>query len=237
MNRQFIYIVLVLFLAFSCSSDKKELEATNDLIDSLAQQDVNVSSIGITLSPTAKEQTETWLEYQMIQSKIDGYNKTTKSQALLNAMELAELVENASDTIDVKKLDRPDIKIRFNVLRNHALRLDDMSTIPNISEEEVMTEVTSVLDAFSALNEKINIIYKIEEYERELDIETQSVGSIEPIESIDQTLNSNKKVIDKKQVLKKSIPKNFKKKAPFKKINTKKLKENTPSKKDILKKE
>ncbi len=173
MNRQIIYILLILFLTISCKSDKKELETTNDSIDSLVQQDVNVSSIGITLSPTAKQETETWLEYQMIQSKINGYNKTTKSQALLNAMELAELVENASDTIDVKKLDRPDIKIRFNVLRNHALRLDDMSTISSISEEEVMIEVTSVLDAFSALNEKINIIYKIEEYEQELDIVTK----------------------------------------------------------------
>ena len=179
MNRQIIYIVLVLFLMISCTSDKKELESTDDLIDSLAQQDVNVSSIGITLSPKAKQKTETWLEYQMIQSKINGYNKTTKSQALLNAMELAELVENASDTIDVKKLDRPDIKIRFNVLRNHALRLDDMSTIPSISEEEVMTEVTSVLDAFSALNEKINIIYKIEDYENELNVVFEPIEMIE----------------------------------------------------------
>lgn len=200
MNRQFIYIVLVLFLAFSCSSDKKELEATNDLIDSLAQQDVNVSSIGITLSPTAKEQTETWLEYQMIQSKIDGYNKTTKSQALLNAMELAELVENASDTIELKKLDRPDIKIRFNVLRNHALRLDDMSTIPNISEEEVMTEVTSVLDAFSALNEKINIIFKIEELEQELELidEPLDNNNVKPITSNKEIKTS--KVVSKEKL-------------------------------------
>jgi len=202
MNRQIIYILLVLFLMVSCKPEKKDVEIIDDLIDSLEQQDVNVSSIGITLSPKARQATETWLEYQMIQSKINGYNKTTKSQALLNAMELAELVENASDTIEIAKLDRPDVKIRFNVLRNHALRLDDMSTISRISEEEVMTEVTSILDAFSAVNEKINIIYKIEEYEQELGVVSEKV------EIIDVKVSSKKKTI---KVLQKGKLENSKK--------------------------
>ncbi len=218
MNRQIIYILLVLFLTVSCKPDKKNVEINNDSIDSLEQQDVNVSSIGITLSPKAKQETETWLEYQMIQSKINGYNKTTKSQALLNAMELAELVENASDTIEVKKLDRPDIKIRFNVLRNHALRLDDMSTISSISEEEVMAEVTSILDAFSALNEKINIIYKIEEYEQELDIVSEKT------EIIDIKTSSKKKETKTIKFFEKRNPKNSKELIPLKKENFKKKK-------------
>lgn len=237
MNRQIIYILVALFLTVSCKSDKKGLETTNDLVDSLTQQDVNISSIGITLSPTAKREIQTWLEYQMIQSKINGYNKTTKSQALLNAMELAELVENASDTIDVKKLDRPDIKIRFNVLRNHALRLDDMSTIPSISEEEVMEEVTGVLDAFSALNEKINIIYKIEELEQELDVSIELDGSVEPIEIIEEKPLSKEKEIKKGKVLKKSIPENLEEQQLIKKRNSNRSKEKTPSKKDYFKKE
>ena len=218
MNRQIIYILVALFLTVSCKSDKKGLETTNESVDSLTQQDVNISSIGITLSPTAKREIQTWLEYQKIQSKINGYNKTTKSQALLNAMELAELVENASDTIDVKKLDRPDIKIRFNVLRNHALRLDDMSTIPSISEEEVMEEVTGVLDAFSALNEKINIIYKIEELEQELEIATESEETIdvEPVSNVKEIKTIQNKKIEKS---KEFIPLNkgtIKKKIPLK---------------------
>ncbi|MCF6278985.1 MAG: hypothetical protein L3J14_01415 [Flavobacteriaceae bacterium] len=213
MNRQIVYILLVLLLMVSCKPDKKDVKITNDSTDSLEQQDVNVSSIGITLSPKARQATETWLEYQMIQSKINGYNKTTMSQALLNAMELAELVENASDTIEVAKLDRPDIKIRFNVLRNHALRLDDMSTILSISEEEVMAEVTSILDAFSAVNEKINVIYKIEEYEQELDIVS------EPIEISEIKTPSKKKEI---KVFKKGKFEKPKKLMPLKKRNFKK---------------
>lgn len=202
----------------SCKPDKKNIETTNDSIDSLEHQDVNVSSIGITLSPKAKQETETWLEYQMIQSKINGYNKVTKSQALLNAIELAELVENASDTIEVNKLDRPDIKIRFNVLRNHALRLDDMSTISKISEEEVMDEVKSILDAFSALNEKINIIYKIEEYEQELDIVSEKVEIIEVKSS------SKKKEIKTMKVLQKGKVEKSNELIPLKKGEFKKKK-------------
>jgi len=198
MSRQIIYIFLFLSLMISCKPSKNKMENTNKSIDSLEQQDVNISSIGVTLSPKAKQETETWLEYQMIQSKINGYNKTTKSQALLNAMELAELVQNASDTIEVKKLDRPDVKIRFNVLRNYALRLDDMSTIPSITEEEVMQEVANVLDAFSALNEKINTIYKIEEYEKELNVVDDTKRISKPTISDFKTApkkNNNKKVI------------------------------------------
>jgi len=215
MNRHIIYILLILFLTVSCKPDKKNIETTDDSIDSLEQQDVNVSSIGITLSPKAKQATETWLEYQMIQSKINGYNKVTKSQALFNAMELAELVENASDTIEIKKLDRPDVKIRFNVLRNHALRLDDMSTISKISEKEVMAEVTSILDAFSAVNEKINIIYKIEEYERELGIISEKAEFIDV-----KTSSKNKKI----KVLQKGKFENSKDLIPLKKGNSKKKK-------------
>lgn len=212
MNKQTIYILLVLFLMISCKSDKKELETINDSIDSLEQQDVNISSIGITLSSKAKIETVDWSEYRMIQSKIKGYNSITKSEALLNAMELADLVKNASDTIEVKKLDRLDVKIRFNVLRNHALRLDDMSTITSISEEEVMTEVESILDAFSALNEKINVIYKIEEYEQELDIVSEEV------EVINVKTPSKKKEI---KVLQKGKLKNSKELIPLKKRSLK----------------
>ena len=131
----------------------------------------------------------------MVQSKINGYYSVTKSQALQNARELADLVKNASDSIKIEKLDRPDIKIRFNVLYNHALRLDDMSTINNISDDDVMNEVASILDAFSAINEKVNIIYKIEQYEKELKITSEKTEFLE--------IDTSKKV----KTIKKSIKK------------------------------
>lgn len=197
MNRYTLYIAFILVLMISCKPSKKN----NEIADILASQDtqeVKISSIGTTLSPLAKRKISGWLEYEMLQSKMEGYYKTTKSQALQNAIELANLIKNVSDTIDIKKLDRPDVKIRFNVLRNYALRLDDMSTIPSITEEEVMQEVANVLDAFSALNEKINAIYKIEEYEKELNVVDGTKKISKPTISDFKTApekKNNKKVI------------------------------------------
>ena len=137
----------------SCKPNKTDvpLETTSSEII----QEVNISSIGVVLSPEARKLTEDWLKYQDVKSKIENYSKVTRSEALQNAKELSDLVIDVSDTIDLKMLDRPDMKIRFNVLNNHVLRLDYMSTIPTITDEEVESEVSKLLSAFSSINEKL----------------------------------------------------------------------------------
>ena len=147
----------------SCKPNKTDvpLETTSSEII----QEVNISSIGVVLSPEARKLTEDWLKYQDVKSKIENYSKVTRSEALQNAKELSDLVIDVSDTIDLKMLDRPDMKIRFNVLNNHVLRLDDMSTIPTITDEEVESEVSKLLSAFSSINEKINTLIKIDEFD------------------------------------------------------------------------
>lgn len=198
MNKKIVYILFALALLVSCKpSSKTEI---SEILASKDSEKAQISSIGVPLSSTSKNKTKEWLAYKLLQSKMDGYYKTTKSEALQNAMELANLIRSASDTIKVEKLDRKDIKIRFNVLRNVALRLDDMSTIPSITYDEVMQEVTNLLEAFSSLNEKINTIYKIEEYEKLLDITTPEPPSLE--ESLKPILKNKKptKKIPKKPI-------------------------------------
>ena len=58
--------------------------------------------------------------------------------------------------------------MRLNVLHNEAKRLSDMSTIPTITDEEVLAENNNVLDAFAALNIKINDLGKQDRINREL---------------------------------------------------------------------
>jgi hypothetical protein len=199
MNRQILYILLISVILTSCKPEANGVDETQDTVEVAQVEDATISSIGITLSQKSKQETDVWLTYQMVQSKINGYYSVTKSQALQNARELADLVKNASDSIKIEKLDRPDIKIRFNVLYNHALRLDDMSTINKISDDEVMNEVTSILDAFSAINEKINVIYKIEQYEEELEITSEKTEFLE--------INTSKKVKVVKEPIKKKLHK------------------------------
>jgi hypothetical protein len=199
MNRHILYILLITVLLTSCKPETNGVDETEGTLEVAQDEDATISSIGITLSTKSKQETDVWMTYQMVQSKINGYYSVTKSQALQNARELADLVKNASDSIKIKKLDRPDIKIRFNVLSNHALRLDDMSTINKISDDEVMNEVTSILNAFSAINEKINVIYKIEQYEEELEITSEKTEFLE--------ISTSKKVKVVKEPIKKKSQK------------------------------
>jgi hypothetical protein len=199
MNRHILYILLITVLLTSCKPETNGVDETEGALEVAQDEDATISSIGITLSTKSKQETDVWMTYQMVQSKINGYYSVTKSQALQNARELADLVKNASDSIKIKKLDRPDIKIRFNVLYNHALRLDDMSTINKISDDEVMNEVTSILNAFSAINEKINVIYKIEQYEEELEITSEKTEFLE--------ISTSKKVKVVKEPIKKKLHK------------------------------
>tara|TARA_B110000967_G_C18888637_1_gene565761 strand:+ start:2153 stop:2782 length:630 start_codon:yes stop_codon:yes gene_type:complete len=191
--------LLITVLLTSCKPETNGVDETEGTLEVAQDEDATISSIGITLSTKSKQETDVWMTYQMVQSKINGYYSVTKSQALQNARELADLVKNASDSIKIKKLDRPDIKIRFNVLSNHALRLDDMSTINKISDDEVMNEVTSILNAFSAINEKINVIYKIEQYEEELEITSEKTEFLE--------ISTSKKVKVVKEPIKKKSQK------------------------------
>ncbi len=220
MIKQTLYTLFLLALMISCKPSKKDTEIA-DILASEDQQEVKISGVGVTLSPLAKRKTANWLAYQLLQSKMDGYFKTTKSQALENAMDLANQIKHVSDTIAIKKLDRPDVKTRFNVLRNFALRLDDMLTIPSITDEEVMREVTNILEAYSSLNDKINTIYAIEEYENQLEITSPSALSLK----VNKVAISDKKPPPIKKMrrtdkLKKS--KHLKKRIPLKRIDLKK---------------
>lgn len=164
MAKQLLYIVIAVFLMSACKS-KPEVIIEDDII--VLDQDVTISNIGEQLSPKVKVALADWNEFQQVTDKIERYTSITKSQALENANELSELVKKVSDSVKIDLLDRPDMKIRFNVLYNHALRLDDMSTITSITDEEVVKEVASILNAFSSVNDKINSIYKIEDYENQ----------------------------------------------------------------------
>jgi hypothetical protein len=120
------------------------------------------------LNKESEELVKNWKEYQDFSELIVQYREITKSDALLNSIELEELAQYLKDSIRVEKLDIPSVRMRLNVLHNEAKRLSDMSTIPTITDEEVLAENNNVLDAFAALNIKINDLGKQEKINREL---------------------------------------------------------------------
>ena len=167
MIKQHIYIVLIALISFSCKS-KVEEQGEEAVLE--VEQEVLISNIGEQLSPEAKKELADWKEFQDVAFNLENYTSITKSQALDNANDLAALVKKIADTVKVEVLKRPDMMIRFNVLYNHSLRLEDMATITSISDESVAEEVTQLLGAFSSINNKINAIYTIIAFEKQFKV-------------------------------------------------------------------
>ncbi|MDH3321894.1 MAG: hypothetical protein OEM04_02830 [Flavobacteriaceae bacterium] len=191
-----IFTAFFLFVFLSC--DKKEtaqIELTET--DSIAQGITKVHDPIITLNPKAKKMVENWEEYQKFDEFIEQYKNISTNNALLNAKYLSKLSEQLKDSIRIEKLNTPSVRIRLNVLHNESLRLADMSSINQIAESEIIQENKNILEAFSALNLKINNIISQEKLNKDVDefieeiMSSDSDSSIQPIKR--DTLNPNQK--------------------------------------------
>ena len=162
-----VILLSLIALFVSCT---KTISKKNDEIsrDSLIGNTDKVNFQITKLNSKAIKLVETWDEYQNIDELLKQYQNINANLALLNAKELAVLTKQLKDSIRVERLKIPSVKIRLNVLHNETLRLADMSTIPSITEEEVVIENSNILNAYSALNLKINNIVNQENLNEEL---------------------------------------------------------------------
>ena len=172
MKYLYCFLLFILFLNFSCSRTKTVEEVVISQ-DSLKVEDRVSNQLGETLLPSAKLDLQQWNEYNNVDEFILKFYSTTSLEALSNAQELADLVKLMKDTIRVEKIDELSVVARFNVLHNETLRLADMSKISSIKKEEVKEEVGKILELYSALNSKINTIYKAEEVQNSIEVDTE----------------------------------------------------------------
>lgn len=162
-----VILLSLIALIVSCTKtiSRKNNEISRDsLIGNTDMVNFQISK----LNSKSLKLVETWDEYQNINELLNQYQNINANLALLNAKELAVLAKQLKDSIRVERLKIPSIKIRLNVLHNETLRLADMSTIPSITEKEVVEENSNILNAFSALNLKINNIVNQENLNEEL---------------------------------------------------------------------
>jgi len=157
MKIKWLFFGLLLMLVFSCrkSISKEELTTASD---STNIKLLKTNYPEVKLNSEAKKEVEEWTEYQKMNDFIKQYRNISSIDALFNANELSELAQQLKDTIRVEKFEIPSVKIRLNVLHSETLRLADMASINNISVEEIKNENENILNAFSALNLKINNI-------------------------------------------------------------------------------
>ena len=192
MKLKFIFYILFLFVILSCSKTdlKKELTSKKDTTF------INVSNTKYSiakLSPKSKVIVKDWKEYQSFDELIHQYQNISTNDALLNAKDLSVLAQQLKDSIRIEKLSIPSVKIRLNVLYNESLRLDDMSTINHINEQEVNEETKNILDAFSALNLKINNIINQENLNNEVNEFIDQVTSLPDSTKIDHSIDKKEK--------------------------------------------
>ena len=186
MYRFLTFFVILIFLAMSCKKKTDSEEVPEYVTEQGQVPTLKSDAPVVSLNRESEEMVKDWGEYQDLSELIVQYREITKADALLNSVELEELAQYLKDSIRVEKLNRPDVRMRLNVLHNEARRLSDMSTIPTITDEEVQEETDNVLDAYAALNIKINDLGKQERIERELakfddpvPVETDTIKPVE----------------------------------------------------------
>lgn len=178
MKYLYSFLLFILLLNFSCKRTVP-MEEVADSEDSVEVSDRISYQLGETLVPRAKEDISKWKEYENVDEFILKFYNVSSAEALSNAQELADLVKLMKDSIRVEKLKDLSVIARFNVLHNETLRLADMATISSIKKDEVKEEVGKILELYTALNSKINTIYKAEDVQNSLEIDTEVPVTIE----------------------------------------------------------
>jgi hypothetical protein len=162
----FIFLITV-SVVFSCDNinSKKDLNSDHN---EKPTSNIKTNHTIVDLTPKAQKMIQNWKEYQNINEYIQQYEQISINNSLLNARHLSELAQQLKDSISIEKLNVPSVKIRLNVLYNETLRLADMATINQITETEVIRENNNIINAYSALNIKLNNIISQEHLNNEV---------------------------------------------------------------------
>jgi hypothetical protein len=173
---RFILFISLLSLIFSCQRKTIENESTI-VVDSIeVTSEKIINAIGITLSPQAKQFTSQWEEYKQFDSFILQYYAISKSDAMLNAESLSSLASALTEKVPENYLNEPATQARFNILDSECKRLEDMSHIPVITDTEVKEQVTKVLNAYAAVNAKINTVFSVKDLQDEINLDPDFVA-------------------------------------------------------------
>jgi len=167
MPKIIIGFFLIIALLLSCKNkNDQDIQEYSEQIESV--NTIKSEHRIVPLNPKSEELVKDWPEYQNFSDLVSQYQEITLTDALLNSKELSEMAQQLRDSVRIERLDIPSIKMRLNVLHSEAMRLADMATIPTITELSILRENNNVIQAFSALNLKINNMYSMEELNDEI---------------------------------------------------------------------
>lgn len=198
---KYIFTFLILFSIISC--DKKQ-EKTNQ------EQDVKtLFSVVNEFSSVKKVKTiysndiEDWEEFKTVDNFLERFQKVSPKEVLSNALELEGLVKSLKDSVKPPLFDNPSFKSRINIFYNETLRLSDMTNIPSIRADEVNLQTEKIIDAFSAVNSKVNSILSKKRFEDAIHVDVDFIGldstKIDSVSKVSIKNNSLEKGLLKKK--------------------------------------
>jgi hypothetical protein len=170
MIKQLIFIGVVLL--FSCNQKQKTVdnEVKKDTIS------VNKKSYTKTvfLSEDARKEIVNLKYFEEFEKTIDRFYNSNSEEIKLNTTDLNEVLVRLKDSITIDKINRPDVKARFNILYNESLRLLDMSSISTIKQDEIDLKIENIIYAYESIIAKINQVYLMNINEKNVDVQFQT---------------------------------------------------------------
>lgn len=162
----------IICLLYSCNKPANTIITVSEK-DSIAEtKKSHIQSVYLT--EHAQQELRNLKYFDDFQQQIKQFYTASSEEAKLNAQDLSVIVSKIKDSISIEKINRPDVKARFNVLHNEALRLVDMNTISSIKSEEVHQKIENILYAYESILAKINQIYLMSTNEKNIDVQFQA---------------------------------------------------------------
>lgn len=169
MIKQLIFIGVILL----CSCNQK----TNSLDNKEKKDTTSVVKKSYTktvfLSENARKEIVDLKYFDEFEKILDRFYHSNPEEIKLNTTDLNEVLVRLKDSITIEKINRPDVKARFNILYNESLRLLDMSSISTISQDEINHKVENIIDAYESIITKINQVYLMNANEENVDVQFQ----------------------------------------------------------------
>ena len=128
------------------------------------------------VNPLFMKDIEDWEELKAVDNFLSRFKKASPNEILSNALELKELVQSLKDGIKPPLFENASFNTRVNILQNETLRLSDMTFIPAIKAEEVTMQTDKIMNAFSAVNSKVNSILLKKGFEDDIDLDIDYIG-------------------------------------------------------------
>ncbi|OIP47680.1 MAG: hypothetical protein COZ16_07230 [Flavobacteriaceae bacterium CG_4_10_14_3_um_filter_31_253] len=186
----------------SCNKEVEKTEVNQSEISALRA--VVEHSVSEVVSNDFQMQIADWNELNVLKNFLDRFIKASPKEVLSNSLELRDLIKLLKESKKSILFQNPSFETRVNILYNESLRLADMNTIPAITANEVNTQVDKILDAFSAVNAKINTIFSKKKFEDEIDIDLRLIGldstKIDTISRISILKRNQEKILREKEL-------------------------------------